>query len=299
MRITAITIAAVSLASSAAFAERPTVVDTTRATEVTLAYRLARGDSQSYLYTTSFLAEELEGAAGEELRVQLSMPVSYEVQNVDAAGVALVATSLRPPTISATRDGEPLDTSAVEAAFRTARLTSSVTPDGTVIDRAGDFAASPNPDDAYTTGFVSDNLAVHWAQFPQEPVSIGDSWLQVVPMDMHDAENNLSATISVRYTLAGFAQAPVGEVAVIDAVYTTAIDGQMVDPSGVGARVVGRGMGEGYLLFDHVNGRLYEVALHDGIVLTATENNGRRTTTSFSQDVTIRAQVVAPTLPPQ
>lgn len=297
MRISAVTLAAASLVSSAALAERPAVIDTTRTTEVTLAYELARGDSQSYLYTTSFQAEELERGAREELRVELSMPVSYEVQNVDGSGVALVAISLRPPTITAARVDEALETSALETALRSARLTASIATDGTVVERAGDFTPATNPEDAYIMGFVSDNLAIHWAQFPQEPVSIGDSWLQIVPMDMHDTENGLSATISVRYTLSGFAQTPVGEVAVIDAVYTTVIDGQLVDPSGRGARVVGRGLGEGYLLFDYANGRLYEVAMHDGTVLTATENNGQRTTTAFTQDVSIRAQVVAAALP--
>lgn len=292
MRLQLITALALSLIAADAFAERPANIDTTRTDSISLAYRLARGDSHNHVFTAQMETEGLEGPSSQRSAVRLNIPVTYEVQSVDGAGTALVATSLRTPEVSFSVNGQAQSATALANTFRSARLTQSVARDGTIVERTGRFAAT-TPSEAFVTGFVSDSLAVHWVQFPQEAVNIGDSWLQIIPMDMHDAENNLSATVSVRYTLSGFASSGTGEVAVIDAQYTTAIDGQMIGDSGRSVRVVGRGHGEGYLLFDYREGRIHELGLQNGVVITATENNGQRSVTAFSSNAEFRAQVVA------
>lgn len=284
-----------SLAATA-HAERPAEVDTSRESAAQLAHSFSRGASHSYVLRGSFESEGLEGINDDTSSVTVTMPITYEVQSVDPASRALVATSLQAPEVTITRNGEPESGGSLADALRSARLTQTVAPDGSVVDRTGALEAN-NATNANTMGFISDVLAVRWVQFPQEPVVTGDSWLQVVPMDMHDTENNLTATISVRYTLTGFAQTAGGEVAVIDAVYSTSIDGQMVASSGRSVRVVGRGHGEGYILFNHARGQLQELSLHNGVVLTTTENNGARSTTAFSSDVELRAQVIAAETP--
>lgn len=267
----------------------PEAMDTSRSDAVEMAYSLSRGASQTYALEASFSSEGLEGTAGTRLEMTLSMPLSYEVQSVDSAGVALVATSLRDPAVTLTENGEPVDGGTIAQSLRSARLTQAVSSDGTVTERSGGFGVLDNRD-VYALGFVSDTLAMRWMQFPQEPVAIGDSWLQVIPMDMHDSEAGLQATVAARYTLVGFERG--GQVAVVEAEYTTTIEGVSNTRTGRSARIVGRGAGEGTIRFDHGASRINEMVFRNGIVLTATESNGARTVRTFSQDAALRARVV-------
>lgn len=289
LALLAMTLLAGASASAQTAEGAPEVMDTSRTEAVEMAYSLSRGASQTYSLEASFASEGLEGTAGSRLEMTLSMPLSYEVQSVDSAGVALVATSLRDPAVTLTEDGETADGGTIAQSLRSARLTQAVSSDGTVTERSGGFEVLDNRD-VYALGFVSDTLAMRWMQFPQEPVAIGDSWLQVIPMDMHDSESGLQATVSARYTLAGFERG--GQVAVVQAEYTTTIEGVSNTRTGRSARIVGRGAGEGTIRFDHGASRINEMVFQNGIVLTATESNGARTVRAFSQEATLRARVV-------
>ncbi len=292
-RSSLLVVAALLVIATEAAAERPAEIDTSRSDHVSLRYSFERGASQAFALDASTVSEGLEGTRGTVTEFTISMPVTYEVQTVDDAGVATVATSLRAPVMSLTVGGESEGVRGISEVIRAARLTHQIAADGTLVERSGEI----EPDDtaADASSFLTDTLALAWVDFPQESVAIGDSWLQIVPMQMNDSETALMANVSVRYTMAGFALVNGVEHAVIDAEYTTTIDGQLnAGAQGVRSlRVVGRGRGEGYIIFDHRAGRAAEVHLDNGVVFTATESNGFRTSESVVSHTTLRSQVVA------
>jgi hypothetical protein len=277
----------VPMPTSAAY---PEAVTTTRTTPVALQYRLQRGQSARYTITGSQIREGLEGTPGNVSTFSFTIPYTWEVQSVDDAGRALVASSLTSPNLSWVVNGESEDTRGIADGILSARLTHRVSPTGSVSERSGTIDTNIVTPDAGT--FLADSLAASWIEFPEQPVGIGDSWLQTVPLEMGSAGPELVALIEVRYTLTGF----VGEsTAVIDAVYSTQIDGTLpaTTQGGRGLRVVGRGQGEGYVLFNTAAGVVNEVSLRSGMVLTATENSGRRTSQAYTSNVTLTSAASA------
>lgn len=264
----------------------PEAITTTREAPVALQYRLQRGQSARYSLTGSQTREGLEGTPGNVSTFSFTIPYTWEVQSVDDAGRALVASSLTSPELSWVVNGDPESTSEIAAGILGARLTHRVTRAGSVTERSGTINTNAVTPDAGT--FLADALAASWIEFPEQPVRIGDSWLQTVPLEMGAAGPELVAIIEVRYTLTGFAG---DSIAVIDAAYTTEIDGSLpaTTQGGRGLRVVGRGQGEGYVLFNTSAGIVNEVSLRSGMVLTATENSGRRTSQAYTSNVTLSA----------
>ncbi len=277
------------------FAARPETVDTEREGEVELRYQFARGNSTSYVLEANFQSEGLEGTYGERVGVQLTMPLTFEVQSVDANDVALIATSLRSPAFTVTEQGEPASSSSMVASLRDARLSQSVSSDGTVSERSGVFTINNNRD-AFALGFIADVLAIRWAQFPREAVSIGESWLQVIPMDINEPNGAIAATISVRYTMVGYV--PGANIAVIDTEYSTAVDGTVESPEGRSSRLTGRGDGTGYILFDIGAHRITEMSFSSGLVLATVQNNGARSMLGFREEATLRSRVIEAVVTP-
>lgn len=270
-----------------AHADYPETVTTERSAAVSLAHSLQRGQSATYTIRGSQVREGLENTPGNVATFSCSVPYTWEVQSVDDAGLAQVANSLTNPDVSWVVNGEAEPAGGIVDGIRAARLTQRVARDGTVSDASGAIdTREVNPD---AGNFLSDAIAFAWIQFPDEPVAIGDSWLQTIPLQLGAGTQELQATVAARYTLNGFAPWGDGEVAVIDADYTITIDGTMSTSatSGRVLRVVGRGQGDGYVLFDAGAGRLREVSLRSGMILTATENSGRRTSQAYSNTVTV------------
>lgn len=279
-------------AAPEARAERPAEVDDTRTETVRLQYKFDRGASHNFLFDWVYGSEELEGGDGESTAVTLSMPVTHEVQSANG-GSGVIATSLQTPTIARQANGEAVSDDGLAAALQTARLTQTVAPDGSVSGGSGTIGTS-NAEDATTVGFLNDAFQLQWIQFPMEAVSIGDSWLQTE----QETEGGLTSVLSARYTLAGYAREGDRDLAVIDTVYTYSVDGQVVaERSGRPARVVARGHGDGYVLFDHNRGQIHELGIRLGTILTSTETSGVHSSSSFSHQGTLRAQVVAVAIP--
>ncbi|MFT6399474.1 MAG: hypothetical protein ACJAYU_004241, partial [Bradymonadia bacterium] len=197
------------------------------------------------------------------------------------------------PTVVRTLNGEQQPPGGLGSALQAARLSSSIASDGSVEESTGRIA-SDTAHDASIVGFLSDAFTLHWIQFPSEPVSIGDSWLQTE----QETEGGLTSVLSARYTLSGFHHDGGRDLAVIDTVYTYAVDGQVVaERSGRPARVVARGHGEGFLLFDYGRGQIHELGIRIGTVLTSTETSGGHTSSAFAHEGTLRAQVIAVAVP--
>lgn len=273
-------------------AARPESVDTDRDTEVTLNYAFSRGDATSYVLEANFASEALDATFGATMEVQLTLPLTYEVQSTDDAGIALIATSLRSPSLTVTEQGEETSASSLEESLQGARLSQAVSNDGTVSDRTGAFTVHDSRD-TFVLGFVADVLGIRWVQFPQESIAVGESWLQIIPLDINDSDGGLSANIAVRYTLAGFETGT--NIAVIDTEYTTTIDGEIVSEDGRGSRLTGRGTGDGYILFDIDGHRIRELHFSSGLVIASTLSDGTRRMRGVRQSATLRSRVIAAT----
>lgn len=275
-----------------AHAERPTEIDDSRSGSVTLQYTFDRGAAHNFVLDWTYASEELEGGDGGQTSVTLNMPLTHEVQTT-AGGAGTIATSLQTPTLVREIDGEPAETSGLSGALLSARLTSTVARDGTVSNASGTVTTT-DPDEATAIGFLNDVFQLQWIQFPLEAISIGDSWLQT----QQDLEGGLTSVLSARYTLVGFTRSGERDLAVIDTVYTYSVDGQVVaERSGRPARIVARGHGEGYVLFDHNRGQVHEMGIRLGTILTSTETSGVHRSSSFSHEGTLRAQVVEIVVP--
>jgi len=278
-------------------AAKPEQIDTTRSDKVRLAYSFSRGQSTSYTLVASQVSEGLLGTDGSITDLKLNVPVTFEVQRMTDGGDAMVAATASPSVVSFTNGGRDIPADPIVSALRSARLSYVVGNDGTVKERSG--TAPADTAGAGSGAFVSDALSYLWVQFPQEELAIGATWMQVIPMSLNDERANMSANISVRYTLAGFASVGGREHAVIDVAYNTAIDGRTGGAASASARslvITGRGEGEGYVLFDHRAGTVTETGLRSGLVITTTENNGFRTMRTFSTEINLSngSALVAP-----
>lgn len=283
----ALSAAPLLLLASPAEAARPEQVDSDRSGAVPLRFTLQRGQSRAYTLTGRQTREGLEGTAGDISDLDVSLSYTYEVQSVGDDGTADIAASLTGAEVSYAINGEEEETDEILSGIRDARLTLRAADDGSLRERNGSVDTRiVSPD---IGSFLQDTFSQVWVQFPEEPVSIGDSWLQVIPLSLSDSAPDLEANINVRYTLAGFANVGGAEHAVIDAEYSTEIDGNMAfGPGGRLLRVVGRGIGEGHILFNPAAGAVSEIHVESGTVLTATETNGRRTARAFSTESTLR-----------
>lgn len=275
-------------AAGTAHAERPSQLDTTRSDRVTLQYSFERGAARTFVLQAEERIEGLDGTSGDVTDFVVTAPVLWEVQNIDAEGVAEVAMSVAAIEPSLTVDGEAESTREIVEALAAARFSLR-------LRRSGDneeFTASVGRDSsrADAGAFVSDLLRSAWVEFPAEPVGIGDSWLQTIPLAMSDVENRISATLTVRYTLVGFALVNEVEQAVIDAELTTVIDGQQPLGNDLAMRIIGRGNGDGYIVFDHRAGAITEVGADNGLILTFIDPADQRTALAISSTSTLTAQ---------
>lgn len=236
------------LAGSEAAAERPENIDTSRSDTTQFAYQFSRGQVLSNPWTFHERVEGLDGTAGGVWNVTLTMLVRNEIQTVDSAGVASVATSLSDIAGTVEMYGEDIDVAELAPVFEAARISLNVDQHGNASDRRDQVGIMPVGPDLSTD--VPDMLRLLWVNYPIEPVSIGNSWLGTIPMADHDPESGLTSTVVARYTLAGFAAGESGELAVLDIDYTIEMTGSR-DLSNDGTRmvqIVGRGNGQGHAL---------------------------------------------------
>ena len=272
------------LTTAPASAERPAQIDNTRSDTVTLTHSFARGQSSLYELIATQTIEQLEGDGDLTASLDITLPVRVEVQSVDDGGLATVTTSMGDPTIAMIVDEDDEDPDDAEDILDAARITQVVQPDGTVVETSG--ALEEDGSVVNATGMVSDLLSALWIQFPTDPVAIGDTWLQTMPLAMGGDSDNLRAVVNARYTLAGYAAGVGGEQVVIDVEYTQVIEGD-VQQAGVPVYVVGRGLSRGYILFDHRGGVVTESGVEGGLVLTFNEPNGDRMTMSLESSATV------------
>lgn len=276
------------LPSAPAYAERPAQIDATRTQPLLLQWRYTRGQSATYGITADVAVEDLRQSDTVTSSASVALSLRSEVQSVDAQGTASLALSLGDPTVSLVsprRDDAP---SVVSAALRGARVNFSARPDGTVQERTGlpgSDRTHPNP-----SAWVSDLIALAWVQFPGEQVRVGDSWVQILPMSQDSGtDGRVAASFTVEYTFTGYALHAGREHIVIDARYSAAVDGNVpfAGTTDQTATLVGRGDGEGYLLFDAAAGSLSEIGLRLGFVLTQTDPTGLRTSRAVTSNATL------------
>ena len=284
--ITAFSLALALQAPLLASADRPSSasIDTSRKDKVVLSHEFRRGQSFSFTTTASQTIESLDGIESVKADSRVTLPVVYEVQRTEADGSAVLTLSAAGANVSATANGRAVALGSFVDSLRSSRVTRAIRRDGTIAETTGTLPSDSSQ--ARTSAFVADLLAMHWVQFPAEPLAIGESWLQSIPLQLDDTTGKLNGSINARYTLVGFS----GQNAVIDATYEAEVEGSLTEGS-AGARTVrvsGRGRGEGYVLFDPQGGVVVESGSRLGLVNTFTETNGIRRVLSISSQASTR-----------
>jgi hypothetical protein len=294
---------AVFATPTAALAERPSVIDSTRATRAQLQYSFSRGQTSSYTLQFTQQIEPLSGQPDENnFLITVSLPFNQEVQNVSDSGVSSIATTLGELALDVQTESRT-NFDPVRERLRGVRITSRVDRDGTLVEQINPLAIGlPAFDPA---ALVADIFLSSQPALPREAVGIGDSWIQTIPMSLTTVDLSISGDISVRYTLVGYAFYGGREVAVLDGVYETSVSGVESMEGLTSATVVGRGNGEGYVLFSVGEGRVLEHGMRNGVVLTTTDATGSRSVVGIQfqasvslgglpQDAEGSAAVVAP-----
>jgi hypothetical protein len=232
----------------------------------------------------------------------VSLPFTQEVQNVSDSGVSSIATTLGELALDVQTESRT-NFDPVRERLRGVRITSRVDRDGTLVEQINPLAIGlPAFDPA---ALVADIFLSSQPALPREAVGIGDSWIQTIPMSLTTVDLSISGDISVRYTLVGYAFYGGREVAVLDGVYETSVSGVESMEGLTSATVVGRGNGEGYVLFSVGEGRVLEHGMRNGVVLTTTDATGSRSVVGIQfqasvslgglpQDAEGSAAVVAP-----
>jgi hypothetical protein len=280
-------LAASAATPSPAHAERPAQIDDQRAGTTSFGHTLTRGQTRQLAISATQTVEAVEGRQVPTNTMALEARVQLEVQSVLDGGGAQLSASFSPDTLRIEEGPIPVELAAFLNSVSGTRFSFSVAPNGTFGDRTGQFRREPSRAD--TGAFIIDALALSWIQFPAEPVAIGDSWLQSVPLTMGLDVPEVQASISVRYTLAGFVLHAGREHALLDATFATVIDGaQTPAGSDIATVIVGRGLGEGYVIYDVVNGRMAEQSIENGLVITYTDGSGARTTETIRQSWMMR-----------
>lgn len=260
--------------SPVAEAERPVSIDATRSERVLLHHIFARGNTKTFqiVATQSITPVSSENAPTD---VRMSLTFSQEVQNVAPDGSATVGTTLSNPSFETDLQSRRLF-EATWARLRGLRTTTRLQTDGTMLENlgggTGDFGALD------PSGTVVDLLTMTRVEFPGEPVAIGESWTQSIPLSVSTADGSIHATAAARYTFAGYSPFAGREVAVIDATYDTTIEGTLTFSDQAHEDLVGRGQGSGYILFDARAGEILQVEVTDGVVLSRTDISGARST---------------------
>ncbi|MFT4703027.1 MAG: hypothetical protein ACI81R_000715 [Bradymonadia bacterium] len=281
MKRVLLTVLSTLLAASvptAADAARPGEITDT-ATAATFSYRLSRGLSQRLETNIVIQTEELAGRRSTEHVFNARFGYTWEVQSVGDDGTATVANSLTNAEANYTIAGEREDTTEIVNAMRGARLSHQVTSTGTLINATGTLETEEQ-----IGNIVHDIISSAWVQFPAEPVSPGDIWLQSIPRAVGLDTGSIQAGTTAQYTLAGYANVGGARHAVIDVVYATRLDGLLEDEGGSGQRVelLGRGAGTAYVLFNMATHRVTEVSGNIGDVMTGTLISGSRVQTAYS-----------------
>jgi hypothetical protein len=264
-------------------ADRPSAIDATRSERVLLQHLFARGNTKTYqLVATQSIAPVARDNTPTDVRMSLTF--SQEVQNVAPDGSATVGTTLSDPSLDTDLQNRRVF-EATWARLRGLRTTTRLQSDGTMLENLGggtsDFGALD------PSGTVVDLLTMTRVEFPREPVAIGESWLQTIPLSVSTADGSIMATAAARYTLAGYAPFAGREVAVIDAIYDTTIEGAISFSNQAREVLIGRGHGSGYLLFDVRAGEVLQVGVNNGVVLTRTDISGGRATFTSQMAATV------------
>lgn len=285
--LAALTGAALLSVPNSASAERPAQVDATRTEPVQLSHRTARGQSRTLTLSAEVRAEAVEGAALPVTVLNLELPMVLEVQSVADDGVASVSASFTPVRVDIRADDVAVDSSAMIASLGSTRLSFTVSPTGAVSERSGNFARDTSRAD--TGGTVIDTLSLAWIEFPSEPVAIGESWMQTVPLYLAEGNANLTAQLSTRYTLAGYVMWGGREQLLIDSTYSTTVNGTQ---GGTTAEtptttIVGRGSGDGFAIVDPSTGNVVHLEGTNGAVLTYTDSAGVRTIETIRSEWTL------------
>lgn len=265
---------ALLIAPAAAFAERPTTIDSSRATRAQLEYEWSRGQTASYTLQFSQQIEPLSGQPeSNNFLISVSLPFNQEVQSVSDSDVAGIATTLGELAMDVQTTAR-VNFNPVRERLRGVRITSRVESDGTLLEQINPLSNGlPAFDPA---AIVADLFISSQPALPREPVGIGDSWIQTIPMSLSTVDLSITGELRVRYTLAGYAMYGGREVAVIDGLYETFVNGVESMEGLTSATVIGRGSGEGYVLFSVSEGRVLEHGMRNGVVLTTTDATGGR-----------------------
>lgn len=279
-----------SVLPSSASAERPTTVDASRSDRVQLVYKYTRGQTSSFTLNLHEVIEPLSGQSeSNAFDITLSLPFTQQVQSVTDQGVASIGTTLGELTLNVETAGRN-NLSSVRDRLRGVRITSSIEPDGTVVEQINPLQTDVPAMDP--SGGVADLLVTIRPELPLEPVGIGDSWVQSTPLSVTTADGMVTGTVNARYTLAGYALYAGREVVVLDGTYESVIDGTENYGGLTSATLVGRGNGEGYIIFDVAAGRVLEHGLDNGLVLTTTDASGGRAVVGAITHATIVASNV-------
>jgi hypothetical protein len=272
---------------AAAFAERPTTVDSGRADRVQLVYKYSRGQTASFMLELHEVIEPLSGQAQTNAYdINVALPFTQQVQSVNDQNVASLGTTLGELTMTVETTGRN-NLSSVRDRLRGVRITSSIESDGTVVEQINPLQTDVPAMDP--SGGVADLLVTIRPELPLEPVGIGDSWIQSTPLSVSTADGMVTGTLNARYTLAGYALYAGREVVVLDGTYESMIDGTENYGGLTSAALVGRGAGQGYILFDVSAGRVLEHGLDTGLVLTTTDASGGRAVVGAITHATIIA----------
>ena len=256
-----------------ASAERPGDVDASREAPTALSNQFERSDARTFMVNLDISVEGLS-MRDDAVEAEGSVPVQTEVLRVDEDGVAEIAVSIDRPQLTILDSEESVDVGDAIAALQATRLTRSIRSDGHLVDTTGQIADEGTG--APIAATVADVMSLIWIELPGEEVSVGDTWVQTAPMWIGADSASLRAEQQLRYTLAGFATLPTGEVAVIDFTIDERVSGEVpLDDEGLQTmQVSGRGTGSGYVLFNVAGGYTQEVGLETGSVVVYEDSAG-------------------------
>jgi hypothetical protein len=226
------------------------------------------------------------------LTFSLSVPWTQEVQSIAANGAASLAQTIGEPAFRVTAGQTRQDLTQSRTRLRTARVTLRVAPNGSILEQLSSIQSdAPIFDPSSVT---TDLIAMSRIEFPQEPISVGESWIQVVPMSLSASDGSIQGSIQVRYTLAGYASWRGREVAVFDGELTARMDGALSYANLTSDALVGRGSGASWVLFDVQRQEVLEMGFQQGLVLTRTPVSGARSMQGLALEGRVHLGGLAP-----
>lgn len=247
-------------ASALAQPKAPSKLDTSEKEAQVFRYTHKANASKFYKthQTQSISTDSMGGKITTEFK--LGMTTTMKTRKVLPDGVAVIETSYDTFNIDFIQNGTKLSaeqTKPLGEMFKKIRSTSKLSARGEPQDQQYEDV---EPGMRQMTESLKGSMVGLMPIFPEQPVKIGDSWKQKIPLDVVQGPIKIAMLFNVQYTFLGFTKVKSRRVGVFKADVGVTVNDKPGNDA-IKLSLKGKGKGNGFCYFDQKAGELIQSEL--------------------------------------